>query len=31
MRVNVHRCANIRMAQKFLLHLEIDTERVKQR
>jgi hypothetical protein len=31
MRVDIHGRSNIRMPQKFLLHLEIDAERVKQR
>jgi hypothetical protein len=29
LRVDIHGRPNIRMSQEFLLHLEIDTERVK--
>ena len=31
MRVDIHSRSNIRMSQEFLLHLEIDAERMKQR
>src|SRR5579859_2715081 len=31
LRVDVHRRSNIRMSQQFLLHLEIDSKRMKQR